>query len=72
MKGVWNKVLQREKSHEPPVEEIIEDIVNLGPQIGIDLDENDIKEGLTFDNKDLSEMPIQIFSDQYQLFMNIK
>ena len=56
MRGVWNKLLQRtnQEPHEPPVEEIVEDIVNLGHELNLELEKEDIKEGLGFDNKDLS------------------
>ena len=56
MRGVWQPLLKRpeKNDYEPPVEEIIEDIVNLGQQLGIDLETEDIKEGLDFDNKDIS------------------
>lgn len=56
MRGVWQPLLKRpnENFYEPPVEEIVEDIVNLGQQLGVDLEKDDIKEGLGFDNKDIS------------------
>ena len=53
MRGVWKPLLQRneneETGHKQPVEEIVK--VNLGNQLGIDLETGDIKEGLNFDNK---------------------
>ena len=55
MRGVWQPLLQRPNQplYEPPVEEIVEDIVNLGNQLGIEFEKDDIKEGLGFDNKDI-------------------
>ena len=59
MKGVWNKILSRTREdqivHESPLEQIVEEIVNLGHQVGADLEKEDIEEGLMFDNKDLSD-----------------
>lgn len=56
MRGVWQPLLQRPNQplYAPPVEEIVEDIVNLGNQLGIEFEKDDIKEGLGFDNKDIS------------------
>ena len=56
MRGVWQPLLKRpeQNDYKPPVEEIIEDIVKLGNELGIDLESKDIKEGLEFDNKDIS------------------
>ena len=55
LSGVWQPLLKRPNVvNEPPVEEIVDDIVNLGEQVGIDLKKDDIKEGLEFDHIDLS------------------
>ena len=50
MKGVWQPLLKRPDQTvvETPIEEIVEEIVNLGQQIGTDLEKDDLKEGLGF------------------------
>ena len=58
MKGVWKNLLQREKlSNESQfqVKEIVDEVVNLGKNLGFDdLSHEEIKECLTFDQKDIS------------------
>ena len=53
MKGVWKKLLPREESNEPPTE-IIEEVVNLGVELDIELTTQDVKEILVFDERKMS------------------
>ena len=56
MSGVWQPLLKRPNVvNEPPVVEIVDDIVNLGQKIGVDLEKDDVKEGLSFDDRNLSD-----------------
>lgn len=70
MRAVWNPLLERDEIYQSPVNEIIEDVVDLGQQLGFDnLNAADITEGLTFenqhlDNEDLFELGEQLKSDE--------
>ena len=58
MRGVWQPLSQRpdQQNHVPPVEEIVEDIVNLGHELNIEMEKEDIiKEDLEYDDKDISD-----------------
>ena len=49
MRAVWNPLLQRNENYESPVNEIIEEVVDLGQQIGLeDLSAEDINGSLAF------------------------
>ena len=57
MRGVWNNLLQRtEKAYEPPITEIIEEVVDLGQQIGIEnLNSADVIEAINFDHTEFTD-----------------
>ena len=56
LKGVWQPLLQRPNLvNEPPVEEIVDEIVNLGQKIVVELKKDDVKESLSFDDRNLSD-----------------
>ena len=54
MRGVWKKLLQREEPNEPPTEQIIEEVVNLGSELDFELDSQNVKQSLQFDERHIS------------------
>ena len=54
MRGVWKKLLQGDEPNEPPTDQIIEEVVNLGSDLDLELNTQNVKQCLEFDERHMS------------------